>query len=302
VEGGRRTVGGKLDDVAAAAQQQYCLMVDNVSRIDKATSDMFCVISTGGTLVVREYYEQGRTIALKLHRALFITSISPVCTAPDLMTRVVRREVQPVAGGCYVSEEEMRAAFAEARPKLLGAIYTLLSAAMRQLPEVRTRKHWPHRMVSFDQLGEAVVIAGGGKPGKFLEIMGGIRERMARRTASGDTFTLALLAALRKLAAKPTDTVQVSLRAIVNRKPSLAVVETDGRIQITARPGALRSAMPRPTFGEDHALPGTDRAFLDAVRRVQPLLASLGVTCKEAQFGSRALVVFEFQAGAIADE
>lgn len=62
-------------------------------KMDKATSDMLCIVSTGGTLLVRLLYSNGETANLKLHRPVLITAVSPVCVAPDLQSRVVRIEL-----------------------------------------------------------------------------------------------------------------------------------------------------------------------------------------------------------------
>lgn len=294
-DSGRRTTNLKGDDLGAAAQQNFAVMVDNAGRVDKAIQDVLCVMSTGGTYMVRRFHKQSETLALRMHNPVFGTAVSPFCTQPDLTTRVIRFEMAARAGDSYVPEDEMREQMRASRPKMLGAMYTLLSAAMAALPTVRQRKQWPHRMVSFDQLGEAVVLAAGLKPGAFLHVIGEMRERMARRTASGDQFVIHLLAALRKFAAAPTDSAPATLGAILKRKLPLSVLAFNAdRVQVTARPGALRDAMPKPIgFERDNAMPGSDRAFLDALRRVQPLLASMGIEYRERQHGTRPFVEFE---------
>lgn len=303
-ENGRRTTGTKGDDIAASAQQQYCLMVDNAGRMDPATQNLLCVVSTGGTVTARRLYAQRDTIAMNLHRPMHITAVSPVCTQADLMTRTARFEFQPRPEGTYVGEEEMRERMDARRPRTLGAMYTLLSGALAALPTVRQRKDWPHRLVSFDQLGEAVVLAAGLKPGTFLAAVGKMRAGMARRTASGDVFTIALLAALRELATNPTDETQPSLSSILKRSRALSVLAYDSdRVEITARPNVMRETMPRPSaFERDGAMPGTDRAFLDAVRRVQPMLGSMGVSCTEVSCGSRTFIRFDASTGALNEE
>ena len=294
-DSGRRTTGAKADDLAASAQQQYCVMVDNAGRMDKTTQDTFSVMSTGGTLMMRQFHKQAEVIPLNLHRVLSITAVQPQCTQPDLMTRVVRFELQPLPADSYVNEQEMRESMNAIRPRMLGAMYTLLAGALRVLPKVRERKEWPHRMVSFDQLGEACVLAAGLKPGTFLRVIGDMRGRMARRTASGDLFTLKLLEALQKFTSQPLDETQLSLSAVLKRPTPVSVVaHGENRVEITARPGALRSAMPHPSnFDRDNAMPGTDRAFLDALRRVQPMLTSLGVVYSEIYYGTRPFVRFD---------
>lgn len=302
-DGGRITIGTAGPDIAAAAQQRYVLPLDNAGRQDKATSDMLCIVSTGGTLMVRLLYTNGETANLKLHRPLVVTAVSPVCVAPDLQSRVVRLEL-PARRGDYKAESELRARWDGSRPRMLGAIYNLISGGFRELPRVRARADWAHRLVDFDQMGEAVIAAAGLPEGTFLRVVGQMREHMAQRTASGDMFLMALLAALRKLAAKPTHTQQPSLNAVLQLPSKLAVLAYgDNRIEVTARPGGLQSLLPSfAGFSRDGAIPATERGLIDAVRRVQPLLAGIGVDVQELASGSRTLLRFDFGLESIRDE
>lgn len=303
-DGGRVTMGTDSKDIGAVAQQRYVLMMDNASKLDKATSDMLCVISTGGSLLVRLLYSNSDVANLKLHRAVVITAVSPVAVAPDLQTRVVRIEL-PTRQGGHVSETELKTRLDALRPQMLGALLTLLSGAMRELPAVRANGTWGHRLVDFDQMGEAVVKTAGLKQGTFLEVVGQMRERMARRSASGDVFLLDLMVLLRRLSASPTHSEQPPLNAVAKRDPAIAVLAYgDNRIEITGRPAALHHLlMPvnwehsRPT-----ALPTTARGFADALRRVQPMLHGLGVRVQEIPFGTRTMIRFDFDLGAIHED
>lgn len=302
-DSGRMTVGTDSKDIGAAAQQRCILQIDNAGRFDKGLSDMLCIVSTGGTLTVRKLYCNGETADLHLRRGLIVTAVSPVCVAADLQSRVIRIEL-PARVGNYMAESELRASWNAVQPQMLGALYMLLSGALRELPEVRSSGEWGHRLVDFDQMGEAMVKAAGLRPGVFLEAVGQMRERMARRAVSGDIFLMALLAALRKLAANPTHTRQPSLNAVLQLKNQLAVVADDaGRIVITVRPEAMRKELPFSNdFRQQGAIPATARGMTDAIRRVQPLLSSIGVQVQELASGTRTLLRFAFDGGAINED
>ena len=303
-DGRRLTVGTRGEDVAAAAQQRHVLLMDNASRLDRASSDQLCVMSTGGTVLVRQLYTNGATANLKLHSPVLITAVSAVATAPDLQLRVNRIDLPARMGG-YAAESELRLAWANSRPRMLGALYTLLANALRELPAVRARADWGHRLVDFDQMGEAMAKAAGLTPGTFVAAVTQMRERMARRSASGDMFLTELLRVLRDLATKPTHTEQPSLRAVMKSSPARAVLAYgEGRIEITARPGAIRELL-RPLVGvtwRENPIPATDRGVTDALRRVQPLLASMGVAVDEVPFGSKTLIRFDFVVGAVHED
>lgn len=302
-DGGRMTVGTDSKDIGAAAQQRAILQIDNAGRLDKGLSDMLCVVSTGGTLTVRKLYSNGDTADLHLRRGLIITAVSPVCVAADLQTRVNRIELAPRAGA-YAAEGELRAGWDALRPQMLGALYMLTSGALRELPSVRANGNWSHRLVDFDQMGEAIVKAAGLRPGVFLKAVGEMRERMARRAVSGDMFLMALLGALRKLASKPTHTTQPSLNAVLQLKDQLAVVADNvDHIVITVRPEALHKQLPiYSDYRQRDAIPMTARGLTDAIRRVQPLLKGLGIQVQELASGTRTLIRFAFDAGAINED
>ncbi len=304
-DGRRITVGTAGPDIAAAAQQRYVMVIDNAGKFDKATSDMLCVLSTGGTLLVRLLYTNGETASLNLHRPLIVTAVSPVCTAPDLQSRTVRVEMPPRQGD-MTPEDVLRADLDARKPKVLSALYTLLSGALRELPTVRARGGWAHRLVDLDQMGEAMLAAVGVPPGRFQAAINQLRGRAARRTASGDLFVLAVMEALRKLANKPTHEAQPTLNAVMNSPTQLAVIaygQAGESIEVTIRPKALRQELVRQprSFGRDDPIPATERGLTDALRRVQPLLKDMGITATELQFGSRGLIRFDFNRDALSD-
>ena len=301
-DGGRITVGAAVADIAAAAQGAHLIRMDNVAFLDTATRNVMCVVSTGGTLVVRKLYEQSATANLALHRVILINGVSPVCTASDLQERVLRFELSPRRDG-FIAEGELRSSWQALLPRLQGAVLTLLAGVLRELPAVRASGQWRHRMVDFDQLGEAMVQSAGLAPGKFITAVGEMRERMARRTASGDLFLMALIKLLRDLAGKPTHTEHVDVAAVARgMTPALSVVAYgENRIRITAKPETLHQRMPLAVSGGDRskALPATPRGLGDAIRRVQPMLSGLGINVEELTARGRSVLRFDFSEGAV---
>lgn len=293
---GLRTCGAKTEDIAAVAQQQYVLSMDNVSRFDKATADTLCMASTGGTLTVRKLYEQTETAALHLLRPVAITAVSPVCTQPDLQNRTLRFDFRPSANREVLSEGEIRTMTEARLPALLGALYSLKAATLRTLPEVRQRKGWKHRLVTFDQTGEAMLCAAGYPQGGFLKIVDALREAMARRSASGDVFLLKVCAALKGVQSWPKDDSEPGLRHIMMRPRPAAVFNTTEGLGALIRPSVLLGLLPRPDpWDRDSPIPKTERALLDALRRVQPILHAMGVLYQEFTYGTRPVLRFDWR-------
>lgn len=293
---GLRTCGAKTEDIAAVAQQQYALSMDNVSRFDKATADTLCMVSTGGTLTVRKLYEQTETAALHLLRPVAITAVSPVCTQPDLQNRTLRFEFRPHANREVISEGEIRAMTEARLPAFLGALYSLKAATLRTLPEVQQRKGWTHRLVTFDQTGEAMLCAAGYPAGGFVKIVGALREAMARRSASGDVFLLKVCAALKGVQSWPKEDSEPVLRQIVTRQRPAAVFNTTEGLAVLMRPSVLLGLLPRhDPWDRDSPIPKTERALMDALRRVQPTLHAMSVLYRECPYGTRQVLRFDWR-------
>lgn len=300
---GLRTTGTKVEDLAASAQQQYILCIDNASRIDKTTSDVLCQASTGGTLTARRLYSQNETIALHLLRPVTITAVNHVCREADLQTRTERFEFSPRPGGNVIGEEEMRVKIAAALPVFLGALYALKVASLRILPQVIQRGGWHHRLVTFDQCGEAMLTSAGHPPGFFQKLVAKRRESRARRTATGDMFLIALHKALKVADGRYRVDHEPSLRQVLQRSPVAAVFESVNGMAALMRPSVLLGLMPRTDPWEKHsAIPASERALLDALRRVQPLLIAIGIGYRELEYGSRSLVRFDWSKGVMDDE
>lgn len=293
---GLRTCGTKTEDIAASAQQQYVLVIDNASRLDKTTADTLCMCATGATLAVRKLYEQSETAALHLLRPVTVTAVSPVCTQPDLQTRTLRFEFRQSQSGEVLSEDEIRNATAARLPAFLGALYALKAATMRAMPEVRQRKGWTHRLITFDQTGEAMLTAAGHPPGSFLKIVGELRESMARRSASGDVFLLKVCGALKTVQSWPQEDTEPPMGQLMKRPRPAAVFSDGAALTVVMRPSVLLGLLPRPdSWDRESPFPKTERALLDALRRVQPTLQAMGVFCREAPYGTRRVLRFKWR-------
>ena len=197
----------------------------------------------------------------------------------------------------------MRALIAAKRPEFMGALYTLKAASLKVMPQVLQRKGWKHRLVTFDQTGEAMLTAAGYPPGGFQKIIGEMRESAARRTASGDAFLIALRKGLKVLAGRAKDAHEPTLRQVLQRSPATAIFDAFGGTAAVMRPNVLMGLLPRTdSWEKDPAIPGSERALLDALRRVQPMLSGIGITYREIEYGTRTLARFEWAPGVLDDE
>ncbi|MEM4323565.1 MAG: hypothetical protein QXO37_06885 [Candidatus Nitrosocaldaceae archaeon] len=78
-----------MKDFKSIARSNYCLVFDNVSRIDKDTSDLLCRASTGGKLIHRALYTDTQQSAISIMRAIIITARQVPSYESDFLDRVI---------------------------------------------------------------------------------------------------------------------------------------------------------------------------------------------------------------------
>ncbi|MEE1737146.1 ATP-binding protein [Streptomyces sp. BE147] len=115
----------------------WALCLDNVSTIPRWLSDTLCKAVTGDGVVDRALFTDDDVVVLSYRRVLAMTTIDAGALAGDLAERVLMVELQLIDGTRRRSEEELDAAFAEARPAVLGGLLDLLAGVLEVLPSVR---------------------------------------------------------------------------------------------------------------------------------------------------------------------
>lgn len=178
----------ELRDLMIAATNSWCTAFDNLSRLPFWLSDSLCRLATGGGFAVREHYENDQEILFDVQRPSLITGIEDVVTNSDLLDRVLTIDLPRIPEDQRRTERELWAAFDQARPRILGGIFTGLCQTLAvgivglgQTP----------RMADFAEKSVAVERAMGWPAGSFLDAYTGNRAT-ARETALEDS-TLAPL-------------------------------------------------------------------------------------------------------------
>jgi hypothetical protein len=139
---------------AAQAFNSWALCLDNVSVIPPWLSDTLCKAVTGDGIVDRALYTDDDVVVLSFRRVLAMTTIDAGALAGDLAERLLMLDLQLIEEDQRRSEEELDAAFAAARPAVLGALLDLLAAVLAVLPGVRLESM--PRMADFARVLAAV--------------------------------------------------------------------------------------------------------------------------------------------------
>jgi hypothetical protein len=250
-----------LRDLAIAGTNSHVAGFDNLSHLPPWLSDGLCRLATGGGFATRELYSDDAEALFDFQKPVMVTGIEELAVRGDLLDRSLLVYLPPVGEEDRRPEEELWAAYAQARLRLLGALLDAVAVALDRLPEVRLGRL--PRMADYTRWAVAAAPGLGLEPETFLAAY-----RDNREAAN-----------------------ELTLEASPVAREVRALVEADGAFQGTASDllAALNRRVPpesRPAKG----WPTTPRALSNALRRVQPNLRQVGIVVvfrREAQTGRR---------------
>ncbi len=123
-------------DLAISANNAWLINLDNVSHLQPWLSDALCRLATGGGFATRQLYEDETEKIFSSQRPVVLNAIESVATRPDLIDRSLLIDLPTISEEARRAEAEFWAAFEAVHPALLGALFDVLSQALRQLPLV----------------------------------------------------------------------------------------------------------------------------------------------------------------------
>lgn len=153
-------------DLMVGAKNNWLLAFDNLSHISEWLSDALCRVSTGGGQGNRANYTNGDEYLFDVMRPVMMNGIEELATRPDLADRTINVFLPSLRDDERKDEKELYAEYNEALPRILGALFGVLSAAIRNLPHTH-RDRWP-RMADVAKFVTAAEEALGWSPDTFL--------------------------------------------------------------------------------------------------------------------------------------
>jgi energy-coupling factor transporter ATP-binding protein EcfA2 len=102
-------------------------VLDNISTIDRETSDVLCNVVTGGVIATRELYTTNDQVLIDIRSKLIVTAINSQIFesgSGDLAERTVGIEISRPEDN-YMSEEYLNEKFEACRGEIFGAILSL---------------------------------------------------------------------------------------------------------------------------------------------------------------------------------
>jgi hypothetical protein len=123
-----------------AAGNAHVLAFDNVSGLSNWISDTLCRIATGAAFSARALYTNQDEILFRVTRPMILNGIEDMITRPDLGDRALLLTLEPIAEGTRRPEQELWADFAQAAPRILGALLDGVVMGLRRLPHTKLEK------------------------------------------------------------------------------------------------------------------------------------------------------------------
>ena len=116
-------------DLMVAATNGWVLGFDNLSYISADDSDALCRIATGGAFASRKLYTGREEEILEAARPVILNGIA-ISQRPDLADRCIILTLPAMSPDLRRTENELEDRLREARPRLLGALLSAVSASL----------------------------------------------------------------------------------------------------------------------------------------------------------------------------
>jgi len=255
-------------DLFISAHNRYVLAFDNVSYFSQTMSDALCCMATGGGYATRKLYTDSEEVVFDVKRPVILNGIEDSVLRPDLADRCLFLELNPVPDDKRRTEDELEAAFEEAKPRILGRLLDIMAYGIGRLPE--TKLSTISRMADFETWITACEPAFT-TPGTFKRVYMANRDSAVRTLLDG------------------------SLVATVLRSYITVAGQWEGTGQALLDTLTCRCATP-----SGKSWPGNARALSGHLRRLAPGLRKVGV---DVDFGRTSvarlikIVPFEIDGG-----
>lgn len=122
-------------DLVIAANNGWCIGLDNLSSIPPWLSDALCRISTGGGFGTRELYSDNEEIIFSSQRPILVNGITELATRPDLLDRAIRVHLPKIEEENRKPESKLWTEFKALHSSTLGALLDAVSMALRHESE-----------------------------------------------------------------------------------------------------------------------------------------------------------------------
>lgn len=124
-------------DLAIAAEHGWAMILDNLGSMPDWLSDALCRLSTTGGYATRQLYTDDAERRFQARRPIVLNGIEHCVNRGDLLDRCLLVDLPRIDKANRRPEMDILAEFDADHPRLLGALLTAVSTALRRLPVTR---------------------------------------------------------------------------------------------------------------------------------------------------------------------
>ncbi len=196
-------------ELVISARNAWALSFDNLSGLKDWFSDALCRLSTGGGFATRELYSDFDEAIFDATRPIILNGIADLTGRQDLVDRSIIITLPSIPPNRRQLERDFWAQFKSDAPKILGALYTGVSAALRDMDIIKLSER--PRMADFAQWVTAAESGLMWKRGTFMEAYAGNRSRAIEAGLEADVVAVAmrtLMADINRWEGTPTKLIE----------------------------------------------------------------------------------------------
>ncbi len=154
-------------DAILAANNSFCIALNNLSGLSQELSDTLVCIADGLGFATRTHHSMTEETLFHTRRPIIANGISDIATKRDLVDRAICLHLPAIDSSKRISDDKLLAEFDKARPLILGGLLNGVCAAMRELPNTKIED--TPRMAEFAAWGTAAESGLGLPRGAFME-------------------------------------------------------------------------------------------------------------------------------------
>lgn len=144
----------KTEDLVIVGHSTHLMAFDNISKLNKVLSDVFCQMSTGIGFLDRRLYTNNDFLVYSFLKPIILNGIDEFASRADLRDRCIFLRLKSLNKKNRISEIQFEKEFQACLPELLGGIFELISGVLRELPNVSFEGH--ERMTEYSRVGVAI--------------------------------------------------------------------------------------------------------------------------------------------------
>ena len=177
-------------DLIVSAMNSFVLAFDNLSGVANWFSDSICRIATGGGFATRQLHTDRDEMITEVQRPVILNGIPSLTDRADLADRALNIQLCVIPAERRVEEESLWHEYETQRPVILGALLDAVSAALRNLPNVKLDRL--PRMADFLKWVTAAESGLGWESGDFATVYNRNRAEIAEGAFEADAVAVAI--------------------------------------------------------------------------------------------------------------